>query len=456
MTTPEEIAMITMMLSSGIDPLGVGIPDYALGGAQMPYDASGDPDFQKTSDVKNQLSIMSDPAFLATFGGAGGGYRQQDFQPTMKYEPVQAPGFMRMQQYLNSSDPVSRYIAEVIADGGTANQAETELRQIANDPTNELYPEITPYIQSYDDQGQPMQDWNRVREIATSLEKDVLYDPQFNATDPKTGLPAWGEPEETEAMRYFRESGLPMPDERYGLETINPEKAPRNAEARSGIQASKQSAVTARGDRDRLRQEMLAMQKATLSGSLPVGDIASQVRQAVESASNGGLTPQRGGWADDLERLTQDPAAQLGSTLSRGWDVDTGDIGRRIESIFDPNKRTPPTTGTIGDLGLPPGQQITAPTGSPPPAFTAADLSRKMESEAVKAKKQQIMDASRRMLASQGDARDRNLGLGKYQGSAESLGERMLRNKLAQTGRTPLNDTLAARRQALARFGIQV
>ena len=136
------------------------------------------------------------------------------------------------------------------------------------------------------------------------------------------------------------------------------------------------------------------------------------------------MTPQRGGWADDLERMTQNPLAQLGSAVS----ADTGGLGRRIEGVFDPNKRSAETTGRLGSTIVPGG------AGGQPGVFAqhlaemAPRVAANNAAKSATASAQKELEAAQNQVWSKParDAYARNLAM----------------NKL---GRTPTQDTLMAR-----------
>jgi len=229
--------------------MGIGPnPLEGPGSYQTPIMPPSNPEDMGTMDFQNDVStfqkkandIYSDPAFLAQLGGTTGGVSPDQFEQFATYEPVKAPGYMMMQNYLNSGDPISKFIASVISGDytgtpGTANQAETELRKIYGDPAHPMYGVIQPAVLTYTDMGEEQPDWKRIRDIATGLETAVINDPQFNALDPNTNMPSQMTYNDTEIAKYFKEQGLPNPYEQYSPDLL----AGRDTLSREGYNANK-------------------------------------------------------------------------------------------------------------------------------------------------------------------------------------------------------------------------
>jgi hypothetical protein len=222
---PRQAANIGFMMP-GMDPLYA--PQFqpgSLGGFMPRYDEDGAVDPLNTNTFQDFMQIMSDPAFLVGMlgdqPGGLGGFGSPAFQPSETIESVDAPGYQSLQYYGSRSDPISRIIAEEIASGGTALSAEIALKGILANPNDPLYPEVAPYMQqlTYTDQstGEPMPDWKRVQDIATSIEKGLISDPTGFEVD-ENGNPIRRTAKDSPAAEYAREMGLPDPAARYGVE----------------------------------------------------------------------------------------------------------------------------------------------------------------------------------------------------------------------------------------------
>lgn len=236
-------------LAYPLAPFGSGQAWSGMFAGPEDEDEWGTLDYQndRLTAGKKALDVQTDPAFITALTAAGspGGWEPTAFTPDVSFEPVQAPGYQRIKYLTQSGDPVSKYIAERMADPAapaTASQVVAELQKIKNqgqgDPEAEAIIDALP--QKFDDFGNPIDgpggvDWNSVSSIANNLEKDIIADPTFSAFDPKTGLPAnivdprTGMPSDqyrwnpetnmlemrverpTEAMEYFDRAGLPYP-----------------------------------------------------------------------------------------------------------------------------------------------------------------------------------------------------------------------------------------------------
>jgi hypothetical protein len=424
--------MIRYLLSIGVNPFDPGSMNQ-MGGIMPLTDNKGN--FRaNTNTVQDIFQIQSDPAFLARLGDNPGGYRQQDFQSQVSYEPVQALGYATLERYLGSSDPVSRVIATIIKNGGTSNQAEAEIRKIVSDPDHEFHAEIMPSVMTYeDDLGQAKPDWQRIRSIATDLEKAVITDPAFELDE--MGNPISVTERESEAAKYFREAGLPMPDERYGRETFDaPDDYARYVESQRGLPQARMAAEVFAGDSDRLRQEMMRLITPQQAGQQ--GQQATQ-QQPEPGVFRGGPTMQGGYTPPHM----QEPGSVVDGPTMQGPHVPP----HMMEPYAAPQsgRRPPPPPPT------PAPAQLDDPMSRPGIQGGLA-----ARGPAVAALKKQIANAERSKLAAQRDARDRHLGLNDHARTSD-LVMRMAARRMEEQGRTPLNDTLAARRQAMLRFGIQ-
>lgn len=159
---------------------------------------------------------FSDFAQIAQLGSSTGGVSPGQFEPFATFEPVKAPGYMTMNYYKASSDPIMKYVAKRLDEGGTALQVENEVRLlIREDPeAAAAMPLIT------DEMGNDAPDWKRLGGLISTLEQNLINDPGFNAEDPTTGLPANVSYQDTEIAKYFKERDLPNPYETYSPDLL--------------------------------------------------------------------------------------------------------------------------------------------------------------------------------------------------------------------------------------------
>jgi len=337
--------------------MGLGPSPFETPGTyQTPIMPPSDPADYGTLDYQNSAlttlgkanNNFADPALIAQLNGTAGGASADQFEQFATYEPVKAPGYMMMQNYLNSGDPISKFIASVISGDytgtpGTANQAETELRKIYGDPAHPMYGVIQPGILTYTDQGVEQPDWQRIRSIATGLETAVINDPQFNALDPKTNMPAQVSYNETEIAKFYRENGIPNPSETYSPdllatpEILQGERATRGRN--QGASAQKQAAIDA---------VLQARRPVGSNGNMPYGKIVGgkYVQPEVQMPS----------WhdAESLRRNTASNGSQGGggednaSDVSKAWREITGNTG-------------PVAGGVVGSVGDAVGAVVNSP-----------------------------------------------------------------------------------------------
>jgi hypothetical protein len=425
--------LIRYLLSIGINPYD----PYQMNqmGGVLPLTDKDGMFNANTNTVQDIHQIGSDPAFIAQLGSEPGGFRPQDFDPQTSYMPVQAIGMMTLERYLNSQDPVSRLIAEVISRNGTANEAESEIRAIFGDPEDPRHEMIVPYVMTYMNEGEEAPDWKRIRDIATSLETAVISDPTFDGFD-ELGNPIMVREQESPASRYFREAGLPLPDERYGLEDFaGPERYDHIMNTQAGIEPARMEAEEARIERDALRKQMLGMVAPVMS---------SAMTDSLEAPAFGDpQDPQGRGLSNRMGRAQRNAGPPqlepMGPQLQQGG-LRGNQLGRAQRSS-EPQQYSS-RRGGEREGWMSPEQRI--------------DLDRMQEfNSQMAATKSQIADAGRRMLDSQRDARNRQYGIQEHHGGKPNMVHLMMQKEMERSGRTPLTDTLAARRQAMLRYGIQ-
>ena len=301
---------------------------------QTPIMPPSDPADLGTLDYQNSAlttlgkanNNFSDPALIAQLNGTAGGASADQFEQFATYEPVKAPGYMMMQNYLNSGDPISKFIASVISGDytgtpGTANQAETELRKIYGDPAHPMYDVIQPAVLTYTDMGEEQPDWKRIRDIATGLETAVINDPQFNALDPQTNMPAQVSYNETDIAKYYRENGIPNPSETYSPDLL------ATPEILQGERATKGKAQSASAqERAAMDAVLQARRPVGSNGNMPYGKIIGGRYVQPEVQMPNWMDPEslRQGAAQSNGGGGGDPNA---SDASKAWRAISGNTG---------------------------------------------------------------------------------------------------------------------------------
>lgn len=251
---PRMDAWDAYVRGEGPNPFASAPMDYANFSSLMPppsdMDELGTLDYARdtanyTQDIND---IISDPAYRAqlSVGGGIGGWEPADLEPTITFEPVQAPGYQRLMFLKGSGDPIQEYIADAIANNGTAFAAVEALKMAAKDGgTGGQFPLIDAAVQrlpTYENQrGAEDTDWKKIEKMANDLETLVINDPQFNGF--QNGLPASIVDAETGQMRndytmgadgqlmkkvetpstaqeYLTRNNLPSPFDTYSPDTL--------------------------------------------------------------------------------------------------------------------------------------------------------------------------------------------------------------------------------------------
>lgn len=173
------------------DELGLQTSDLPIRFMPSADNAFGSQEYfndQMTAEKKAN-DMLADPAFLARLSTGVGGVRPEDFQPTVTYQPVKAPGYQTAMWYANSDDPVTSFIGKSFLDKRPANWVENNLRLLAEED-----PEVMKNLPRVVDQMTGIMgnapDWGAVRSMIQGLEKQIIADPAFSAFDPLTQNPA--------------------------------------------------------------------------------------------------------------------------------------------------------------------------------------------------------------------------------------------------------------------------
>lgn len=301
---------------------------------------------QNVNLQQDRMRNVYDPGYSALAGPeafAPGTFVPQEVPGTGKQT-----GASMMNYYLGMPlNTMEGFIANAMAQNIPASQAAAEFISAAQQNPELMASIQEPWYDEMNPSGEPTMraNFDIPRRFAQNLETQL-----FNDTPP--------EQQYSEAAQWYIDQGIPLPNEQYGQGNYDPARYLEPG-AMERFLAADENLRTAR-----------EAEKAAAAETAPTTP-ASQTAATPEAAPTGGywerrgMTPQRGGWADDLERLTQNPAAQLGSALNlQGSDTVSGwldrNIGKKIEGIFDPSKRTVETTGRLGPsiTGRPSGRTV--------------------------------------------------------------------------------------------------
>ena len=433
--TPEQERAMREMYLWGFEqpgafgmPMGMQTDPYAMGGVFM------EPGSMRGSEVKNYMQLMSDPAFIAQLGAGPGGPRPESFDPITSFEPVRQPGREMLQYAIESGDPIYQLMAEVIMNDGTSFEAEQVIRDILADPENPWFEQVSARMPQYQDQITEdfLPDWRRISTIAQSLMEDSISDPMGDMVDPNTGMAMNVSEEMSPAAEYFRRAGLPLPTERYGMEQWrSPDEMAAFAENQQMLPQAQQQ----------MRADQSQFELLRNRAALPQG------------------------------RETVSVAPQIGASRSVGLDrpwmqhlIPSGGAGQPTAGAFDLSNEFPHLRSDLpahGPEWLPPETRpanVQAPGGGGTrtrPVNGMWDQIAERSGLGPRPEQDQVRGAGRQALRSFYEEQERRLGYGRGEGGQINERDRRMQQGWDRSGRTPLNDTLAARREAMLRFGLQ-
>lgn len=212
-------------------------------GMMPSYDLRGKP-YTMTS-MLNQLQdvnqLMADPMFQGS--GGIGGFSQQAFEPTVTYERVDSPEYVRWQNYRNTPTSLEGMIAAELDGGGTTLSAVRKLQQhVEANPDSTVAADLMAlYGQVNPDTGKTEIVWPSVTDKAQELEEMRAAIPplgnQGSTIGPNGEQIPGGEIQEmqqpdgsmalvrvvsqpSELQQHFDELGLPSPFEEYTTESF--------------------------------------------------------------------------------------------------------------------------------------------------------------------------------------------------------------------------------------------
>ena len=482
MTPDEERAMREYFL--GMNPQ---TDPMAMGGMYL------EPGSMPGSEVKNYNQILSDPAFLAQLGDGPGGLRREAFDPITSYEQVRQPGREMLNYAMQSGDPIYRLMAEVIINEGSSLEAEQVIRDVLADPENPWFEGVSARMPQYQDQvtGDFLPDWRRLSTISQSLMEDSISDPMGDMIDPNTGMPMNVSEEMSPAAEYFRRAGLPLPTERYGMEQWRGmDELAAFEENQQLLPQARQDMERDQGQFERARERMLAMQlmippppgngKAVASqGLLPsggalgagspgpagssrpfpmesdyqpdlTGEMLNHLRPG-ESPAPGGIP--WGGESDYQPGLTGEMLFPMQSedpfdVASRAM-ADQLDQGMGMGGSFG-LEREDRAYSADGHRG---GPRAAPSRGAPQPSGTRSQMDL-MRQARLAGQKQKVRQAAQSKNDAWHLSNEMKYGFGRGDPGRSLLGDQMRQRAIDESGRTPLKDTVAARREALMRFGL--
>ncbi len=351
----DQDAIIQWLMSGGSLEDIFGPP----GGGELPYFDEDTQDYlnKRGTFQKKANDLMSDQATIAQLGLNAGGVTPEAFEPTITYEPVKAPAYMRLMQMEGSDDPVSRIIAQVMLNKGTALQAEDAVLQYLNESGT-----VPASLQDPDTNGV---DRARLQRLTTDIEQMTIDDPVFTAFDPKTGMPANAVDENgnpivphnggyasrietpSETAEYFREMNLPSPFETYDPDIFAGEgdlaREAKTYDDESAAMTRYMLADAARGvdtgeyggsDFGAPRKDVMQVKADTVKSDLADPDI--------RKAYQGILDEEAGSLLAQIQESSAPAPSLFGDTLAPGVrDAGSeGDAGRESSSMFRRSRRT--------------------------------------------------------------------------------------------------------------------
>jgi len=321
-------ALIRQLMMESMSP-----EEQNVTGAIPAYDLEGDP--YSTTSMLNQLqdvnSLMADPLFQG-MGGIGG-FSQQSFAPSVRYEMVESPEYQKWRNYINSPMSFEGLIAAELQEGGTPYSAMRKIQQrIAEDPEGELSQSLLMNFPVLD-MGVPTEqiDWTAAARAATEIDNVRAAVPQLGGaasiTMPDGSVVPGGEimdvggqlvrriEEPSELQQKFDELGIPNPYEEYSIEDFLPPGWSDEGVARAQQQT------------DLARQEMLRASE----------DLGQYTRGPMQRPSEQRQTTEE---KPARQEESGGPVADVGGVLGSAWsglsnfgdtaDRAAVDIGRNI------------------------------------------------------------------------------------------------------------------------------
>lgn len=458
--TNEELQQLLMMMrqymstGKGTDPFApeVGLESSAMFEMLPPsYDKKGNIEPTDLEARSKQYNIMqdwgdlnSDPAILGGIYGSGpGSFDRKALEPARSYEYL--PGQQMLDRVLGSTsqDSLEYMIADEIANGGTPSSAVKYIQTIMEDPESEEAQALSRSLpmaegNNYDselfgDVNIKQPDYGRVWDIANSYQDAILSDPVANGYD-EEGRPAVVTEEESEMARWFRETGTPLPDEQYPIESLMDDSQIRRRDRnRAAFLDTEAQFGETNADATRLGQQMQARQwpqdmlaPPGRGGAGPVAPAAEQGRGSGVYADENGTSyfnrpDDQGNQTVDFVTSMNDLAADAYGTDPRDPPLPPSSGGQRAERGRD--------AASAVQRGMASRQQPSLMGGVADGAYRTSDTARNEATE----KNWKVRESA-------------------TQDFVDNQVRKLVLRQMAQAGHTPYNDTMAGRRM-MAQYG---
>lgn len=402
-----------------------------VGGMLPAYDYGDLGDQAKALNItQDYADIYSDPAVL-------GGYFGEMPAPDQLQSFTPNPGYMKLQNALAKPGTLEAMIAEeILAPDGSAASAMSLINKMIADGTipEGLVPQYT------DDMGNLKYDTSYVKELATSFQNDLFSDPMPTAE--QGGLPGVGEMAKNPLADWYRNTNTPLPNQQYVGDDLATQQQLLDMQTLPAQDVKYREVMKQWADRaDRASRnpaEFLAPPEGMAAGQ--------QGAQAPQQSTPSGITPQRGGWADDLERITQGqlPGRGIVESVSKVPGFLDRNIGDPLERLFGGGGGEPQAQPQGARQPQASGQRQT-------PRNQGSQLMDQMLGRQEFGARQKQWNPNATMQKSMQDeiAANRAYSSNAAKLRAAETGARERENiarALAAQGHTPYNDTMAQRR----------
>jgi hypothetical protein len=403
----------------------------------------------RLTQLNKANNMMLNPGFVLSLGAGAGGASREAFNPVTTYQPVKVAGRTKLNQWRDDGDPVHSFVYDAVVNRGwSEQQVQSAIRKVIADPNHpdhQAFMEaIPPEIVTDQVTGATTASKNPdlkyvtsdVNSLYSALANDDPWDGQ--TVDPTTGQPAMALQEDSPLMKSLKEAGFSAtPYDTYDPYGFAPQGVTPESDAAAQTHAQKMNNVVrstgevARSQNERMTEMLLGKYDR---GATPAGPAAPSVAAQSQTPDVMQQTPQRGGWADDLDRATRDPLGAIGNVLGKlsPSSLDRN-IGDPIESLFnrgggDQVDQPAQRQGVTRSRG--PGPQ-SKPTGLDPA------VRKRMEAEFAKANRAHMKAAGTGIVA-RNEAAQARFGQQQRQAMVEQL---------LAAGHSPFADQMRARQQ---------
>jgi len=226
---PQTMAIIQYLLTQG--GMSPSAFDTTYGRAPQAYDEYGnlDQSMDMQADqlgfLRNMNTFQLDPATGAQAGT--GAFDLSQFQPEVEMEPVDQPGKRAIEAY-SQRGGWEGLVAETMLTGKSASEAVGLVNEALNDPTNEYHEQFMASLPPLIDPttGAPKMDLHGKPIVDRSEVNKFARDLETKfITDPVGNYEEGGQQfnrteTPSKASQYWSDRGLPSPDQRYSIEEM--------------------------------------------------------------------------------------------------------------------------------------------------------------------------------------------------------------------------------------------